>query len=115
MKYLVSATAAMLLFTSAVQAHTHVEKSSPADNSTVSVSPKEIVLHFNEAARLTALTIQKEGATEQAIMTSPAAPSKTATVPITLLSPGKYVVTYRVVGDDNHVMSGKLHFTVGAP
>ena len=113
MKNLVLTTAALLLFAGAAQAHTHLEKAVPADNSTVTTSPKEIFLHFNEAARLTALTIQKEGATEQAVMTSPAAPSKIATVPITLLAPGKYVVTYRVVGADNHVMSGKLHFTVG--
>ncbi len=28
------------------------------------------------------------------------------------LGPGKYVVTYRVVSGDGHIMSGELHFTI---
>jgi len=115
MKNLVLTPAALLLFAGTVQAHTHLEKAMPADNSVVKAAPKEIMLHFSEAARLTALTIQKQGETEQVVKLSPIAPSETVTVAIAPLSPGKYVITYRVMGDDNHLMSGKLHFTISAP
>ena len=54
----------------------NVEKTMLADNSTVKVAPKEIMLHFSEAARLTALTIRKQGETEQAVKISPTAPSE---------------------------------------
>jgi methionine-rich copper-binding protein CopC len=64
---------------------------------------------------VTALSIQKEGDKEQAVKPLPTAASEQVSVPVSALSPGKYVVNWRVVGDDNHVMSGKLHFTVSPP
>jgi len=114
-KLFIPALSILGLFASGAYAHTHVEKAVPADNSTVKAAPKEIMLHFNEAARLTALSIQKEGEKEQAVKPLPSAPSEMVSVPIPPLAPGKYLVTYRVMGDDNHVMSGKLHFTVSGP
>ena len=115
MKNLVSTTAALLLFAGAVQAHTHLEKAMPEDNSVIKAAPKEIMLHFSAATRLTALSIQKEGDKEQPQQLLPTAAAKMITVPVAPLTPGKYVVNWRVVGEDNHVMSGKLHFTVSAP
>jgi methionine-rich copper-binding protein CopC len=110
-----SAAAAALLFSVGAQAHTHVEKTMPADKSTVKTSPKEIMLHFNEAALVTSLSIQKDGEEAKAIKPLPTEPSAMVSVPVSALSPGKYTVTYRVMGDDKHVMSGTLHFTVAAP
>lgn len=109
------AVAILLLSSSVSNAHTHVEKTKPANNSTVKTSPKEIVLHFSDDARLTSLTIKKQGETEQAVMASTAVPTKTVKVPISTLTPGHYVVTYRFMGDDNQETLGTLRFTVGAP
>lgn len=110
---ILAATAALLIFTSGAQAHTHLEKAMPADNAVLKTAPAEIMLHFSAATRLTALSIQKEGEQErQIVKILPTAATKTITIPIAPLAPGKYVVDWRVVGDDNHVMSGKLHFTV---
>lgn len=111
----IPAVAILLLFSNGSNAHVHIEKTKPANNSTVKTSPKEIVLHFSEDARLISLTVQKQGEAEQAVMASTAVPSKTVKVPISRLTSGHYVVIYRWVGDDNHEMSGTLRFTVGAP
>jgi methionine-rich copper-binding protein CopC len=84
----------------------------PADGSTVKSSPEHIMLTFSEPARLTALTIQKDGGEEQKLAPLPSDASDHVMVTAPKLAPGKYTVSYRVVSDDNHVMSGKLHFSV---
>jgi len=104
---------AMLIGSGAVQAHTHLEKAVPADNSVVTSPPAQIMLHFSEAARLTALSIQKDGDKQaKAVSALPKEAAEELSVPVAALAPGKYVVNWRVVGDDHHVMSGALHFTV---
>jgi methionine-rich copper-binding protein CopC len=107
--------AACALFAGVAQAHTHLEKATPADNSVLASAPSELMLHFNEATRLTALSIQKEGGDELAISAFPKESAKAVTVPLsTSLASGKYLVKWRAIGPDNHVMSGTLHFTVGS-
>lgn len=109
-----STLAALALFASATlaQAHTHVKESQPADGSILKAPPESIVLRFSEATHVTSLTLQKEGEAEQKLSALPAAAVDHVTVPVPKLGPGKYVVSWRGVGDDNHIMSGKLHFTI---
>ena len=103
-----------LLMTAAAgtaQAHTHLEGSVPADKTRVR-APAAIELHFSEAAKLTALTLQKGKDAEQPIKPLPTKAAANLSVPIPALTPGDYVVSWRVAGDDGHVMSGKFGFTV---
>jgi methionine-rich copper-binding protein CopC len=93
------------------QAHTHLKEAVPADNSTVK-SPESIALTFSETARLTALSIQKDGGKEQKLAPLPSAAAARLTVPAPKLAAGKYTLSYRVVSSDSHVTSGKIHFTV---
>jgi hypothetical protein len=105
--------AALLVSSSIVQAHTHLEKAVPADNSVLADPPSQIMLHFSEATRLTALSIQKEGDEESAITSVlPKESAQALTVPITPPAPGTYLISWRAIGKDKHVMSGTLHFTV---
>ena len=104
----------MLLFAAAAQAHTHLKDSVPAEGSTISVSPPNIVLKFSEAARITALTIKKEGGDEQKLTPLPTTTTAEVTLRAPELAPGKYVVTWRAMSGDSHIMSGELHFTVSA-
>lgn len=105
--------AAMLALTGIAQAHTHLQMAMPADNSVLASPPSQIMLHFSEATRLTALSIQKDGDKEpKSVSPLPKESATALSVPVAALAPGKYVVNWRVVGDDNHVMSGALHFTV---
>jgi methionine-rich copper-binding protein CopC len=106
--------AAFVLFAAAAQAHTHLKDSVPAEGSTVSVSPPNIVLKFSEASRLTALTVKAEGGAEQKLAPLPTTPAAEVTVRAPMLAPGKYVVTWRAMSGDSHIMSGELHFTISA-
>lgn len=101
----------MILGATAVQAHTHLESSVPADKSKVP-TPSVIELQFSEAARVTALTVQKGEAAAKNLGPLPAKAANRVSVPVTGLTAGSYTATWRVVGADGHVMSGKFQFTV---
>lgn len=104
---------AAVAFTGIAQAHTHLEMAMPADNAVLADPPANLMLHFSAATRLTALSLQKEGDKEaKPVASLPKEASKAITVPLEPLSAGKYTVNWRVVGNDNHVMSGALTFTV---
>ena len=101
---------ALLLAAATVHAHAHVTGSVPADHST-GKAPERIELSFSETARITALALQREGQ-EAYKLTPPAAAAARFTIPVPRLLPGSYTLSWRVVSDDGHVMTGTLHFTV---
>lgn len=102
---------ALISLSGIAQAHTHLEGAVPAEGSTVS-APERIVLKFSETARVTALTIEPQGATAQKLVPLPSTAGREIAVPAPHLAPGKYTVHWRVLSEDGHVMSGALHFTV---
>ena len=104
----------LVMFGVTASAHAHLQKSSPADNSVITTSPSNLVLNFSEAARLTALSIQKGSEPEQKVKPLPTTAAQQISVPLPRLTPGTYLVSWRVVSDDGHVMSGALHFTLAA-
>jgi len=103
----------LVMFGVTASAHAHLQKSSPADNSVITTSPSNLVLNFSEAARLTALSIQKGSESPQKLPL-PTTAAQQISVPLPRLTPGTYLVSWRVVSDDGHVMSGALHFTLAA-
>jgi methionine-rich copper-binding protein CopC len=105
---------ALVAFGVTANAHAHLEKSSPADNSVITTSPPSLVLNFSEAARLTALSIQKGSETEQKVKPLPTAVAQQISVPLPPLTAGFYSVNWRVVSEDGHMMAGALHFTISA-
>ena len=92
-------------------AHAHLLGSSPGDKTRVA-PPAAVELKFNEAVKLTALTLQRGKDKAQALKPLPARANATLSVPLPALAAGEYVVEWRVAGDDGHIMSGKLAFTV---
>src|ERR1700675_1603308 len=105
---------ALVMFGITASAHAHLQKSSPADNSVITASPSDLVLNFSEAARLTALSIQKDSESPQKVKPLPTTAAQQISVPLPPLTPGTYSVNWRVVSDDGHMMSGALHFTLAA-
>lgn len=94
------------------QAHVHLEKSTPANGSVVTVAPESFMLTFSESARLTALSIQKEGdPAAQKIGALPKAASEQFTIPAPKLAPAVYTLSFRALDpEDNHVAMGKISF-----
>jgi methionine-rich copper-binding protein CopC len=104
----------LVMFGVTANAHAHLQKSSPADNSVITASPSNLVLNFSEAARLTALSIQRDEEPKQNLKPLPTTATQQISVPLPPLKPGTYSVSWRVVSDDGHVMAGALHFTLAA-
>ena len=105
---------ALLACSALALAHTHLVKAVPADGSTVAVSPAKFVLTFTEPAKLTALSLQKDAEAAKKIGPLPTTPSTEISIPAPQLAAGRYVLSWRAVSDDGHVMPGKLTFAVGS-
>ena len=103
---------ALATFAATASAHAHLQKASPADGSVVTTSPSRIVLNFSESARLTAASIQKGDEPRQSLKPLPPAAARQISVALPQLTPGSYSVTWRVVSEDGHLMSGTLRFTL---
>jgi methionine-rich copper-binding protein CopC len=95
--------------------HAHLQKAVPADGGTVTAAPANVVLTFSEAARLTACWLQKGEGPKQKIEPLPTTPAQQVSVPMPRLQPGTYVLSWRVVGDDAHIVPGQIQFTIAAP
>ena len=103
---------ALVTFGVTASAHAHLEKSTPADGSVITTSPSNLVLNFSAAARLTALSIQKGDEPPQNLKPLPTTAAQQISVALPQLAPGTYSVSWRVMSDDGHLMSGTPHFTL---
>ena len=93
-------------------AHAHLQQATPADGSVLNAPPAELALHFSEAAQLTTLTIAKDGGAPQKVTPLPKNSQAKIVVALPPLGPGRYVVSWRVLSADGHVMPGQIHFTL---
>jgi methionine-rich copper-binding protein CopC len=82
-------------------------------NSSVAASPKTVDLEFNEDVQITALKLQAGDARDTDIGPLPKAPARRISVPLPTLTAGSYTLIWRALGDDNHVVTGKIPFKVG--
>jgi methionine-rich copper-binding protein CopC len=110
-KRVIAGLVATLAATAAL-AHAHLQKAVPADGGVVNASPAHVVLTFSEPARLTACWIQKGDAAKQKITGLATVPAQQISVPMPSLETGTYVLSWRVVGDDGHILPGQIHFTI---
>jgi methionine-rich copper-binding protein CopC len=102
----------LLIAATCVEAHAHLERSAPADGSVLSAAPAQLVLQFSEAAQLATLSIERSGGAKQDVTTLPATAQSRIVIALPALPPGDYVVSWRAVGVDGHVVPGRIHFTV---
>lgn len=104
---------ALIGFLGAAQAHTHLKKSVPQEKSVLTVAPSNVLLQFAQPVRLTAVTLEKDGEKEvRKLGPLPKDAAAEFTLPVEALGAGAYTVNWRIVGGDNHVMAGALHFSV---
>jgi len=100
------------LVATTVLAHAQLKKAVPADGGVLGATPGNVVLTFSEPARLTACWLQKGDGPKQKVTGLATAPAQEISVPVPQLEAGSYVLSWRVVGDDGHVLPGQIHFTV---
>src|SRR5690606_21261644 len=96
-------------------AHTGLRKATPESGSTVAEAPKEIVLEFSGPVRLTTVSLASAAGKKVEMGALPTATEQRFALSIDgALASGDYVVTWRAVGADTHVVSGELKFSVAA-
>ena len=100
-------------------AHAIVLESSPAHDAVLPEAPTRLVLRFNSRieAALSRVTIEPSAGRPVAlrVATEAASAADRLVVPLQPLTPGVYIVRYRVLAADGHVTEGALRFTVKAP
>ena len=96
-------------------AHGHLKQSTPADGSVIATPPTKVTLTFSEPARLTVAWIQKGDEARQKLESFPEKPALELTLSVPTLSPGAYIVSWRAMGDDGHIVPGQIRFTVSSP
>jgi copper resistance protein C len=98
------------------QAHSDIEKSTPAAGSTVTAAPAEISLTFVDAIRgrfSTVVVTGPDGVTYGA--GQPRVVDRTVHQPVKPLVSGTYTVAWRVVSGDGHPLQGVYRFTAALP
>jgi methionine-rich copper-binding protein CopC len=101
----------LLLISSAGLAHTHLISSAPAAGSRLAAAPALLELAFSEAAQLTILTLTR-GSDEPLKLPAPTEAQTHIRVPLPSLAPGNYVVRFRALSADGHLMPGQFAFTI---
>jgi methionine-rich copper-binding protein CopC len=102
------------LLATAALAHTKLSLSVPAAGAALERSPAQIVLEFAEDVRLTAVTLTDAAGTAHTLGALPREPAVRFALDLpTPLTPGAYVIAWRAVGGDTHLVSGDVAFTVG--
>jgi methionine-rich copper-binding protein CopC len=114
MKRSIYTVAALLFASSLAHAHSELTSSMPADKASVATAPKEVMLHFSEPVRLTAVSVTRSGGAKQDLSGIPAERVKDFTVAAPGLGDGQYEVSWRALSSDSHVMTGTFSFSVGA-
>ena len=110
---LLSIAATIALLPAAALAHTHLVRSTPAENAVLEKSPATATLVFAEPVTMTAVTIESAGGVKTRVQPLPASPTAEPSMPLAPLVPGHYTLSWRALSDDGHVMAGTIHFTVG--
>ena len=97
-------------------AHAHLDRAMPAAGSTVSGSPKEVVLWFTEAIEAKFSSIEVRDSKGALVHDGKASgvPDNTAQLRVGLkpLAPGSYRVKWRVLSVDTHRAQGDFTFRV---
>jgi methionine-rich copper-binding protein CopC len=78
-------------------AHSELTGSMPADKASVATAPKELMLHFSEPVRLTALAVTKAGEAQREISALPAERQKDFSIASPGLAKGQYTVSWRAL------------------
>jgi methionine-rich copper-binding protein CopC len=109
--------AALLVLAAPTAAHAHstLVRATPAARATLKMPPERVQLWFSErlepAYSSASVWREDQRIDRQDSAVSPQDP-KLLTVSVPALTPGKYVVRYRVLSVDGHVVEGRLPFTV---
>jgi methionine-rich copper-binding protein CopC len=106
----------MLAWPLAGNAHTHMEKSEPADKSVLTAAPTAIQLWFSEkiSAEWSKIEVTDAAGTrvDKQQVTADSADPKHIQTELNPLTAGEYQVKWNVISGDGHRVKGTFSFTV---
>ena len=104
---------ATLMSVSAASGHSQLVSSDPVDGSVLSAPPNQLVLTFNEALLKEAVAVAIANGAGEAVSGAVAtAVGAIVTIPWPSdLPPDNYSVSYRIVSDDGHPITGSIGFS----
>lgn len=101
------------LMVSPALAHTAIKVSNIESGATLNVAPETFDFAFGSAVGLAGLTLETiEGIALPFAFDPPAGLQKTFSVKLPGLTPDAYVLKWRAVAKDGHVMTGEVAFTI---
>ncbi len=102
--------AALLLavLTSTAYAHSTVKATTPKSGAVLAASPPEVVIDFNEAARLTSLVAVAPDGSERKLTFEPTGKAKRFTARSPELPSGRSELQWKALSKDGHPISGKI-------
>lgn len=107
---------AMAVTASPASAHARLEASSPKDGSTLTATPPEVMLRFNEPIKDSLNQISVKSGSTDATDGKLEVDGNTVYQPLkSSLAAGDYTATYKVISADGHPISGTLKFTYTPP
>ncbi len=102
--------------TGVVSAHAELLAVTPSDGEVVATAPSEVVLRFSEGVSLAGGSARVLDDAGTPVSGDPRASADQVTIPLaTGLRDGTYTVTFEVISEDSHPVSGATVFHVGAP
>lgn len=93
-------------------AHTEIESSTPQDQAVLKQAPRQVVLTFSEAPLDTGLAVVTQGPQGRTSLPAQVRGNDVVAQWPTDSPSGPYLVTYRVVADDGHPVTGQLSFQI---
>lgn len=109
---LVGSIAASLLLAAPASAHATFVGSDPADGTVLTAAPTKVTLTFDDTLEQPgAMTVVGPGGRVDDANAAVTDRTVSTAVNIGTSAAGQYVVTYRVISDDGHPVSGTIHFT----
>jgi methionine-rich copper-binding protein CopC len=104
-----------LLLTPLAWAHTTIQSSIPATETTLAVSPPVIEVTFGHMAQLTSVVVVAEGAEPRKLAFDPISSALQFRLLDPQLAPGRNEIRWKGLSSgDGHVIEGTLVFTVGS-
>lgn len=104
----------LTLLTTGAMAHSTNLGTVPADGAELTVVPEQLMISFDEPARLTqvdAVRVSSEG-TDNERLDLPQDALIDNAVDLPDLGPGMYTITWRALSADGHVVNGSFSFSV---
>ena len=96
-------------------AHSVVSKSHPENGAHLNAAPERLEVSFSKPTRVIKASITHDGKDQKKLVLSTKEPTTKISFTPAPKDAGNYVVKWRALSQDGHVLKGSLEFSIGEP